>query len=164
MRPNVWCTHYLIEGHVAIECPRLRGTSSSAGLAGSSGTPPIAIVAVVGSQGAFPSRNSPEYCEVCRSYGPLPRLCPISQKYSNVPNKNYCELCASTTHHTDQCQAMDDLAERLDRSTFKINETGHGGQGGGMRGGRIGGRGPMRCYNCNQEGHVARNCPLPRRP
>ena len=33
-----------------------------------------------------------------------------------------------------------------------------------MRGGRVGGRGPIRCYNCDQEGHVAREYPLPKIP
>ena len=44
-----------------------------------------------------------------------------------------------------------------------MNETPRG-QGGGMRGSITGGRGLVRCYNCDYEGHVSRECILPRRP
>lgn len=40
VRPNVWCTHYLVEGHVANECPRLRGIISSGRILGSLGSMP----------------------------------------------------------------------------------------------------------------------------
>ncbi len=66
--------------------------------------------------------------------------------------------------HADQCQALNTLAEKLDISTFIVNESDCGGRGGGMGGGRTGGRGPVRCYNCDQEGHVAKDCLIPRRP
>jgi hypothetical protein len=52
-----------------------------------------------------------------------------------------------------------------------VNETpqgmgrGHGGGGGGdFIGGRTGGRGPSRCYNCDEKGRMARYCPHLRRP
>jgi hypothetical protein len=76
----------------------------------------------------------------------------------------------STTHATNQCRGLDALANRLDQTTFKINETpqglgrGHGREfGGGFRGGRNGGRGLSRCYNCNKQGHLARDFPHLRR-
>jgi hypothetical protein len=123
---------------------------------------------------AFPGGQAApttEYCEICRTHGHGPRQCPIMQKYSTVPNTVHCEFCASTTHTTNQCRALDALADRLDRTTFRVNENPQGpgrGRGGGargdFRGGRTGGRGPRRCYNCDEKGHLARDCPHPRRP
>jgi hypothetical protein len=93
------------------------------------------------------------------------------QKYSTVPNTIHCEFCTSTTHTTNQCRALDALADRLDRTTFRVNENPQGpgrgrggGAGGDFRGGRTGGRGPRRCYNCDEQGHLARDCPHPRQP
>lgn len=100
-RPNIWCTHCMVEGYVTIECLRLWGINHSGGIAGSSGTPPIVGVVAVRVQGVFPGRNNQEYCEIYRMYGHLPRMCLILQKYSNVPNNNYSEFCASTMHHID---------------------------------------------------------------
>jgi hypothetical protein len=110
-----------------------------------------------------------EYCEICQTHGHAPRQCPIMQKYMTVPNTIHCEFCASTTHATNQCRVLDALADRLDQTTFRINETPQGpgrgqgsGVGGGFRGGRNGGRGLRRCYNCNEQGHLARDFPHPR--
>ena len=38
-RPNVWCTHCLMEGHVVTECPILQGRNMGAVVAGTQGTP-----------------------------------------------------------------------------------------------------------------------------
>ena len=91
------------------------------------------------------------------------------QKYLTVPNIVHYEFCTSTTHSTNQCRELDTLADRLDRTTFMMNENPQGpgrGRGGGakgdFRGGRTGGRGPRRCYNYDDQGHLARDCPHPR--
>ena len=52
-RPNVWCTHCLMEGHVAIECPRLRGKNAGASAAGTQGAPPVGGVAQINTQGLY---------------------------------------------------------------------------------------------------------------
>lgn len=61
-RPNVWCTHYMVEGHVMIDCPRLQGINHPRGVVGSSGAPPTTRVSVIGAQGAFLGRNSQDFC------------------------------------------------------------------------------------------------------
>jgi hypothetical protein len=75
---------------------------------------------------AFPSNQavpSVEYCEICRIHGHGLRQCPIIQKYSTVPNIVHCNLFSSTTHATNQCRALDALVDRLDRTSFRVNET-----------------------------------------
>jgi hypothetical protein len=57
---------------------------------------------------------------------------------------------------------LDALADRLDRSTFRVDEApqgfggGHRG-GGGFIGGWTGGRGPVHCYNCDEQGNLTRD-------
>jgi hypothetical protein len=55
-----------------------------------------------------------EYCEILQTHGHGPRQFPIMKKYSTVPNTIQCEFYASTTHTTNQCRALDALADRLD--------------------------------------------------
>jgi hypothetical protein len=64
---------------------------------------------------------------------------------------------------------LDALVDRLEQTTFKVNENPQGPgrvQGGGaegdFRGGITRGRGPSKCYNCDEKGHLARDCPHPR--
>jgi hypothetical protein len=66
---------------------------------------------------------------------------------------------------------LDALADRLDQTLFRVSETTQGlrrGQGGGAGGdfigGRTRGRGPSICYNCDEQGHMARDFHQPRRP
>jgi len=61
---------------------------------------------------------------------------------------------------------LDALADRLDRTTFSVNEAPQGprsgregGAGGDFRVGRTGGRGPRRSYNCDEQDHMDRYFP-----
>jgi hypothetical protein len=108
---------------------------------------PTPFHAFIGNQAA----PSVEYCEVFRIHGNGPRQCPIIHKYLAIPNIVHCEFCASTKNATNQCRALDALADRLDRTSLRVNETPQGpkiGRGGGSkgysRGGRTGVRGPSR--------------------
>jgi hypothetical protein len=59
------------------------------------------------------------------------------KNYSTIPNTVHCEFYASTTHTTNQCRALDALADRLDQTTFRVNKNPQGmvrGRGGGARG------------------------------
>jgi hypothetical protein len=81
----------------------------------------------------------------------------------------YCELCGSPNDTNIQCISLDALVDILDRSSFRVNETprGFGGDhiGGGIfRGGHIGRRGIVFFYHCDEQDHIARDCPLSRRP
>jgi len=65
--------------------------------------------------------------------------------------------------------SMDSLVDRLDRSTFRVDEgpQWHGGVligRGGYQGVRTGRRGPVRCYNFYEKWNLVRYFPLPRRP
>jgi hypothetical protein len=90
---------------------------------------PVQFQAFLTQQGGQPN----EYCEICRHHGHSPRHCPILQKYTSVPNTMYYELCGSTTHTAKKCHALDALADRLDLSAFRIDESPQG-FGGGHRG------------------------------
>jgi len=81
----------------------------------------------------------------------------------------YYKFCGSPTHTTKQCHALDALADRLDRYVFRVDEAPQGfGGGHRCREGFIGGLThrirPIYCYNNDEQGHLARDRPLPRRP
>jgi hypothetical protein len=86
---------------------------------------------------AFPNyqgNHNNDYYEIFRSHGHPPCHFPILQKYKIVPNTVYYELCGSPTHTTKQCCALDALADRIDRYSFRVDENPQG-FGGGHRGG-----------------------------
>jgi hypothetical protein len=61
-------------------------------------------------------------------------------KYTTAPNTIYYEFFSYMTYDTNQCRVLGALADRLDRTTFRVNETPQGlgrGQGGGVVGGFI---------------------------
>jgi hypothetical protein len=75
---------------------------------------------------AFPrtqTSHPTEYCEIFWTHGHVPRQCPIMQDYMTMPNTIHYELYASTTHATNQCRVLDAVANILDWTTFRINET-----------------------------------------
>ena len=119
----MWCTHCLMEGHVATKFLRLQEENIGTLATGTQGAPLVDGVTQINTQGlyqpqphflGFPNQQNQtkaECYEICKGIGHPPRLCPILQKYSNVPNKIYYEFCASTTHHTEQCISLDALTE-----------------------------------------------------
>jgi hypothetical protein len=143
-RPQVWCIRCYTEGHLVNESPQMRGMGPPRNPMGPSPRPTGGVVQVSanlpfhhptpyhsfqGSQAALVV----EYCEICRIHGHGLRHCPIMHKYSIVPNTVHCEFCASTTHTTNHCRALDALAGRLDRIAFRVNENPQGlrrGRGG----------------------------------
>jgi len=64
-----------------------------------------------------------EYCKIYFTYGHAPRLFPVLQKYSNLPNTIFCDFYGPPTHHTNQCRTLDALVDRLDCIEFQVNET-----------------------------------------
>jgi len=91
-RPQVWCTGCYTEGHLAKECPRMRGMVPPQNLMGPL-LGPMGGVAQVSQNlpfhtptpyHVFPSnREAPsvEYCKIFQIHGHGPRQCPIIHKY-----------------------------------------------------------------------------------
>jgi hypothetical protein len=180
-RSHVWCTRFYKEGHLANECPHMRGmgplhnpmgpySGPTGGVAQVSSTPSFHTPWLYNSFPGAQTSQTTEYCEICRMHGHVPRKCPIMHKYMTSPNTIHCDFYTSTTHATNQCRALDALSNILDRTTFRINETPLGprrGQGGGARGGFKGGINGgigIICYNYNEKFHLSRDFPHPRQP
>jgi hypothetical protein len=144
-QPQVWCIGCYTEGHLVNKCPWMRGMGPPRNPMGPPPGPTGGVAKVSMNLPfhnptpchAFPGNQAAptvEYCEICRIHGHGPRQCPIMQKYSTVPNTVHCEFCASTTHTTNQCRVLDALADRLARTTLRVNENPQGpgrGRGGG---------------------------------
>jgi hypothetical protein len=172
--PQVWCTGCYTEGHMENECSHMRGMGPLKNLMGTSGpmggfsqvsvNPPFHTPRIYNTFPGDPTPQKMEYCEICWTQGHVSRKCPIVHKYKTTPNTIHYDLCASTTHVANQCRELDALADILDQTSFRVNETPQGpgrgqggGDGGGFRGRRNGGRGSSRCYKYNEQGHLSRD-------
>ena len=69
-----------------------------------------------------PLTQTNECCEICRNHGHPSRNFSILQKYSFAQNTVYFEFCGSSMHISNQCRSLDALANRLDRTSFRVNE------------------------------------------
>merc|ERR1711899_89584 len=82
-----------------------------------------------------------------------------------ITGKGYAFV--TMANHEDAERAIEKLhGAEVDGQEIKVEEARarnegerRGGGRGGFRGGRGGGGGSRECYNCNKEGHIARECP-----
>jgi hypothetical protein len=157
-RPQIWCTRCYTEGHLVNEFLCMRGMVPPHNLMGPYPVPMGGVAKVylnppfhaLGIYHTFPvtqTSHPTENCKIFQTHGHEPRQFPIMQKYTNVPNTIHSKFCAYRKHSTNKCRVLDALADRLDSTSFRINETpqgpgrGHGGGfGGGFRGERHRGR------------------------
>jgi hypothetical protein len=116
-QPQVWCIECYTEGNLANECTRMRGMELPHNLMGPSlglkrgvvqvsVTPPFHTPRIYNTISGTQTSQTTDYCDMFWTHGHVSRQCPIMQKYTVVPNKIHYDLCASTTHDTNQCRAL----------------------------------------------------------
>lgn len=115
------------------------------------------------SMGNMPGKDTVGLCEICRNPGHDPHHCPLLQKYKNTATVVHCDLYRVNTHRTEDCHALDTLAERLSNNLFAIESTGATNRAQNQNQGKraLGNDAncpPPGCYNLNEVGHIARNC------
>lgn len=83
--------------------------------------------------------------------------------------KQFCTFHKSDTHSTKDCRTLkarqDNQSKQGTSNPVKANGN-SGNSSGPSKGngnGNSGKRRGVRCYNCNENGHISPNCPLPRR-
>ncbi len=81
------------------------------------------------------------YCPACQTFGTHPAQgCPNREAAA----VKYCNRCQVAGHATEECRGLVD-------------------QKGNLKGKGMGQKGKFACYNCGEAGHMAKNCPHPRK-
>jgi hypothetical protein len=105
--------------------------------------------------------------------------CPLLQKYQSTPRNLFCNFFKLVVHEEKDCQfnlmrehtsdmyniqeenvATDNSGQQYNNQRgFNLGNKGNFGRGRGRGNFGRGGRGPIICYNYNQLGHLAHDCP-----
>ncbi|KAB7495770.1 DNA-binding protein HEXBP [Armadillidium nasatum] len=137
-------------GHLSRECPQKGGNSDRGGRY---------------SGRSFSSSRS-DLCRNCGGSGHLSWKCEDECKFCNdnfdghirkdCPKSNTCYNCNKSGHMSRDCPDKDQGG----RGGGRYGGRGGGGRGRGGRGGGYGGGGGSACFNCDEVGHISRDCPL----
>lgn len=119
--------------------------------------------------GNIPGKADMGLCEICRNPVHDPHYFPLLQKYSSTAVVVHCHFCTVNTHRTEDCHPLSVLIERFYNNLFAVESvrTGNRGQNKNKYNQALrndANHPPPRCYNCNEVGHIALNCPQPRQP
>jgi hypothetical protein len=156
---QVWCTKCRIQGHHKDKFPTFTQYLE---------------------MGALNPLSRGGYCEICKKWGHHPTECTLLYKYQSTPRNLFCNFCKLVGHEefffrvfdlmrectSDMCRIKEEnvaekgvVPQHNNKIGFNLGNRGNFGRGGGKANFGRGGRVSIVFYNCNQLGHLVRDCP-----